>query len=90
MPTPRRVASLPFGDTWTLAEGTNRDVPRLIRIRENLNPAIWELALPHVLRITWTMRGNTERGLPSDDETKELQSFENELVPTPSQWGQVT
>lgn len=74
-------ASPPFGDTWTFAEGTSRDVPRLIRIRENLNPAAWELALPHVLRITWTMRGTTERGLPSDDETKTLQSFENELVP---------
>ena len=71
----------PFGDSWTLAEGTNRDVPRLIRIRENLNPAAWELALPHVLRITWTIRGIAERGLPSDVETKALHAFENELVP---------
>ena len=72
---------LPFGDTWTLAKGTDPTTPRLIRIRENLNPAVLALTLPHLLRVSWSMLDETEMGLPSDKETNELEQFENELVP---------
>ena len=75
------MSRLPFGDIWTLARGTNRDVPELIRFRENLNPDELMLTLPHLLRVSWSMLSETEVGLPSDEETKELERFENELVP---------
>jgi hypothetical protein len=37
--------------------------------------------LPHLLRISWSLRGEIEAGLPSEEETKELERFENRLVP---------
>ena len=85
MQTALKMASIEnamsFGVTWALAQGTDKTVPRLIRIRENLNPDVLTLALPHLLRISWSMLDNTEMGLPSDKETGELEQFENELVP---------
>ena len=73
--------SLPFGDTWTLAKGADKNVSRLIRIRENLNPEVLGLTLQHLLRVSWSMLDETEMGLPSNEETNELEQFENELVP---------
>jgi hypothetical protein len=71
----------PFGDTWTFAKGTDPTAPRLIRIRENLDPQLLELTLPHLLRVSWSMLDETKMGLPSEKETNELEQFENELVP---------
>ena len=76
-----KTNDLPFGDTWTLATGNDPVMPQLIRIRENLAPEVLVLTLPHLMRVSWSMLDETEAGLPSDKETKELEQFENELVP---------
>ena len=69
------------GDVWTVATGGSEDVPRLVRIRQNLDPDALGPHLPHLVCVSWSMTEPTELGLPSDDETKELERFENELVP---------
>jgi hypothetical protein len=69
------------GDVWTVATSRDGEVPKLVRFRQNIDPDALGPHLPHLVCVSWSMVDATELGLPSDDETQELERFENELVP---------
>ncbi len=65
--------------TWALGEGERNKDPLLIRFREF--PENWPKSKhPYRVNIFWTMSEPDENGLPSDEESLRLETFEDRLI----------
>ncbi len=63
---------------WYLAEGEIDNLPAFVRFRDNVESFILSGNYRHYLRVVWEFEAD-EHGLPSDDETERLESFEDKL-----------
>lgn len=63
---------------WYLAEGEIDGLPAFVRFRDNVESFILSGNYRNFLRIVWEFEAD-EHGLPSDDETERLESFEDNL-----------
>lgn len=66
-------------DAWNLAEGESKGRPRLIRYRPNLEEHLGDSRYPRRLIITWNYEVTNTSGMPSDQETEQMRSFEEAL-----------
>ncbi len=67
-------------DAWTIAENTNSDSPTVLRFRPNLERFIGDERYPRRLIIAWSYEATNSSGMPTNEQTKKLQEFEDALI----------
>lgn len=72
---------IPSADTsaWNIAEGDNDGMPRLIRYRPDLEPFIGSPNYPKRLVIIWDYELDNSSGMPSNQQSEQMKSFEDVL-----------
>jgi hypothetical protein len=73
---------IPSADTasWNIAEGSSDGKPRLIRYRVDLAPFIGNYDYQQRLVIIWDYESDNSNGMPTDEQSDLMKSFENALV----------
>ena len=73
---------IPSAETsaWNIAEGENEGKPRLIRYRPDLESCIGSSNYPQRLVIIWNYEADNSSGMPSEQLSEEMKSFEDALV----------
>ncbi len=75
---------IPSAETsaWNIAEGESEGKPRLIRYRPDLESYIGSSNYPKRLVIIWDFEIDNSSGMPSEQLSDEMKSFEDALVAT--------
>ena len=75
---------IPSAETsaWNIAEGESEGMPRLIRYRPDLESHIGDSNYPKRLVIIWDYEIDNTSGMPSEQLSEEMKSFEDALVGT--------
>jgi hypothetical protein len=69
-------------DAWNLAEGSRNGLPTMIRYRPSLAAFCGDSKYPTLLTIEWSYEQEDKTGLPSDEQSNEMRSFEDSLQKT--------
>lgn len=67
-------------DTWVVAESQIRDLPVIVRIRQNLMALAGHPKLGQRLRVVWKYESDSEFGLPRTEEMSVMDLCENALL----------
>ena len=67
-------------DAWNVANGTNLDKPLILRYRPNLQDRLGDPDYGRRLTIIWSFESDDSSGMPNDEQTTELGSFEDTVV----------
>ena len=66
-------------DEWTVAEGTHKNLPLIIRYRNELNSQLNLSNHPQLIQVYWEYADHSS-GMPNDIDTKKMEVFENRLI----------
>lgn len=67
-------------DEWILAESVDPDSPMILRFRPNLEGALGDPRYPRRLVISWQYESADESGMPTEEQSDEMQAFEDTIV----------
>jgi hypothetical protein len=67
-------------DSWTVAEGSYCDKPTIIRYRPGLVNSLGDQRYPRRLTVTWEYEETDPSGMPSKNQNRELQDFEDSIL----------
>jgi len=75
------IESIRIDDSWSIAEGQHNGSALVTRFRPNLTSLAGHPGYPKRLEITWSFRSLGNNRMPSPEEGKAMEVFENRLVP---------
>jgi hypothetical protein len=67
-------------DEWILAESVDPDSPMILRFRPNLESSLGDPRYPRRLVVTWQYESADEGGMPTEEQSDEMQNFEDTIV----------
>jgi hypothetical protein len=69
-------------DTWSVAKGTNNGCPMFLRVNDSLKPLASKPPFDHRFGVAVPLRAPDEQGLPTKEESEELNRIEDTLTAT--------
>lgn len=68
-------------DTWFFTTGEADGKPSTLRGRQNLRHLVGLKTHPRLLRIQWQYEPVNDSGMPSSDQSDQMETFENTIIP---------